>query len=169
MLQLKEKNPDVAIFISYTSDAIPYTKTMKELGFSDPDRRQCWLQRSGLHQGPAPTVEGLVNWSGRRQAARRPSSTTLTRRRPGVDLDDVRCAGLLSFLVMADVLNRAGSDPAKICDGPQGDRPAGQPRWSRADGVKFDDKGQNVLASSVVTQLRAASIRSGPRHAPPPK
>jgi branched-chain amino acid transport system substrate-binding protein len=32
VLQLKEKNPDVAIFISYTSDAILYTKTMKELG-----------------------------------------------------------------------------------------------------------------------------------------
>jgi branched-chain amino acid transport system substrate-binding protein len=30
VLQLKEKNPDVLIFISYTSDAILYTKTMKE-------------------------------------------------------------------------------------------------------------------------------------------
>src|SRR5260370_14045924 len=48
VLQLKEKNPDVVIFISYTSDAILYTKTMKELnwkpaimiaddaGFNDP-------------------------------------------------------------------------------------------------------------------------------------
>ncbi|HLG49686.1 MAG TPA: ABC transporter substrate-binding protein, partial [Reyranella sp.] len=48
VLQLKEKNPDVAIFISYTSDAILYTKTMKEqnwkpsiliaddAGFNDP-------------------------------------------------------------------------------------------------------------------------------------
>jgi branched-chain amino acid transport system substrate-binding protein len=48
VLQLKEKNPDVAIFISYTSDAILYTKTMKEVnwkpaimiadnaGFNDP-------------------------------------------------------------------------------------------------------------------------------------
>src|SRR5262245_55990831 len=33
VLQLKEKNPDVVIFISYTSDAILYTKTMKELGW----------------------------------------------------------------------------------------------------------------------------------------
>ena len=29
VLQLKEKNPDVVIFISYTSDAILYSKTMK--------------------------------------------------------------------------------------------------------------------------------------------
>src|SRR6202795_4078876 len=31
VLQLKEKNPDVLIFISYTSDAILYAKTMKDL------------------------------------------------------------------------------------------------------------------------------------------
>ena len=30
VLQLKEKNPDVVIFISYTSDAILYAKTMKD-------------------------------------------------------------------------------------------------------------------------------------------
>ena len=48
VLQLKEKNPDVLIFISYTSDAILYAKTMKDLnwkpaimiadnaGFNDP-------------------------------------------------------------------------------------------------------------------------------------
>src|SRR3954462_9377720 len=48
VLQLKEKNPDVAIFVSYTADAILYAKTMKELnwkpailiaddgGFNDP-------------------------------------------------------------------------------------------------------------------------------------
>ena len=52
VLQLKEKNPDVVIFISYTSDAILYAKTMKELNWKpgDHDRRQCRLQRSGLRQ-----------------------------------------------------------------------------------------------------------------------
>src|SRR4030095_3239758 len=33
VLQMKEKNPDVVIFISYTSDAILYTKTMKDLNW----------------------------------------------------------------------------------------------------------------------------------------
>ena len=48
VLQLKQKNPDVVIFISYTADSILYMKTMKSLdykpqmilgddsGFSDP-------------------------------------------------------------------------------------------------------------------------------------
>ena len=65
VLQLKEKNPDVVIFISYTSDAILYAKTMKELnwkpsimiadnaGFNDP----AFLKAMGS------AVEGLVNRS----------------------------------------------------------------------------------------------------------
>ena len=63
VLQLKEKNPDVAIFISYTSDAILYTKTMKELnwkpsimiaddaGFNDPK----YVKSMGSQ------VEGLIS------------------------------------------------------------------------------------------------------------
>jgi branched-chain amino acid transport system substrate-binding protein len=65
VLQLKEKNPDVLIFISYTSDAILYAKTMKDLnwkpaimiadnaGFNDPS----FVATSGA------LVEGLVNRS----------------------------------------------------------------------------------------------------------
>src|SRR3954470_17254448 len=63
VLQLKEKNPDVAIFISYTSDAILYAKTMKELnwkpaimiaddaGFNDPK----YIKEMGSQ------VEGLIS------------------------------------------------------------------------------------------------------------
>src|SRR5262249_48213486 len=65
VLQMKEKNPDVVIFISYTSDAILYTKTMKELnwkpeimiaddaGFNDPS----------FMRTMAPLVEGLISRS----------------------------------------------------------------------------------------------------------
>ena len=66
VLQLKEKNPDVVIFISYTSDAILYAKTMKdsELEAADHDRRQRRLQRSLFRQDARRhRVEGLVNRS----------------------------------------------------------------------------------------------------------
>ncbi len=33
VLQLKQENPDVVIFISYTSDAILYTRTMQSQGY----------------------------------------------------------------------------------------------------------------------------------------
>lgn len=160
VLQLKEKNPDVAIFISYTSDAILYAKTMKELGwkpaimiadnagFNDP----AFIKAMGS------TVEGLVNRSA--YAGGKPGSVPalfndLYKAKSGVDLDDVSVRGLQGFLVMADALNRAGStDPAKIRDALKAtDLPASQ-MAAGYDGVKFDDKGQNVLASSLVTQLR---------------
>jgi branched-chain amino acid transport system substrate-binding protein len=160
VLQLKEKKPDVAIFISYTSDAILYAKTMKELGwkpaimiadnagFNDP----AFIKAMGS------TVEGLVNRSA--YAGGKPGSVPaifndLYKAKSGVDLDDVSVRGLQGFLVMADALNRAGStDPAKIRDALKAtDLPASQ-MAAGYDGVKFDDKGQNVLASSLVTQLR---------------
>jgi len=36
VLQLKDKNPDVVFFVSYTSDAILYMKTMQALGYKPP-------------------------------------------------------------------------------------------------------------------------------------
>ena len=36
VLQLKDKKPDVVIFVSYTSDAILYVKTMQALDYRPP-------------------------------------------------------------------------------------------------------------------------------------
>ncbi|NDH68582.1 MAG: hypothetical protein EBY22_11900 [Gammaproteobacteria bacterium] len=36
VLQLKDKNPDCVIFVSYTSDAMLYVKTMQALGYKPP-------------------------------------------------------------------------------------------------------------------------------------
>ena len=161
VLQLKEKNPDVAIFVSYTSDAILYAKTMKELnwkpaimiadnaGFNDPS----FIKQMGS------TVEGLVNRSA--FAGGKPGTVPYImneiykKKSGGDDLDDVSVRGLQGFLVLADAINRAGStDPAKIQAALRAtDLPASQ-MVAGYDGVKFDDKGQNILASSIVTQLR---------------
>ena len=92
VLQLKEKNPDVVIFISYTSDAILYAKTMKDLnwkpaimiadnaGFNDPS----FVSTSGA------LVEGLVNRSsfaagkpGTRQRIDQRALQEEDRQRPG--------------------------------------------------------------------------------------
>jgi branched-chain amino acid transport system substrate-binding protein len=161
VLQLKEKNPDVVIFVSYTSDAILYAKTMKELnwkpgiliadnaGFNDP----AFIKAMG------PAVDGLVNRSA--FSAGKPDSLPslfnelYKKKSGGDDLDDVSVRGLEAFLVLADAINRAGStDPAKIQAALKAtDLPASQ-MVAGYDGVKFDDKGQNILASSVVTQLQ---------------
>jgi branched-chain amino acid transport system substrate-binding protein len=161
VLQLKEKNPDVVIFISYTSDAILYTKTMKELGwkpaimiadnagFNDP----AFVKSMGS------LVEGLVNRS--TFAGGKPGSVPALfnelykKKTGGDDLDDVSARGLEGFLVMADAINRAGStDPAKIRDALKATNLPADQMVTGYDGVKFDVKGQNILASSLVTQMR---------------
>jgi branched-chain amino acid transport system substrate-binding protein len=161
VLQLKEKNPDVAIFISYTSDAILYTKTMKELGwkpaimiadnagFNDP----AFVKSLGT------SVEGLVNRS--TFAGGKPGSVPalfneLYKKKTGGDnLDDVSARGLQGFLVMADAINRAGStDPAKIRDALKATNLPADQMVTGYEGVKFDDKGQNILASTLVTQMK---------------
>jgi branched-chain amino acid transport system substrate-binding protein len=167
VLQLKEKNPDVVIFISYTSDAILYTKTMKELnwkpaimiadnaGFNDP----------AFVKSMSSMVEGLVNrsaFSGGKPGSVPAIFNELYKKKTGGDaLDDVSVRGLQGFLVLADAINRAGStDPAKIRDALKAtDLPADQ-MVAGYDGVKFDDKGQNVLASSVVTQMHGGQYVS---------
>jgi branched-chain amino acid transport system substrate-binding protein len=161
VLQLKEKNPDVVIFISYTSDAILYTKTMKELnwkpaimiaddaGFNDP----AYVKSMGSQ------VEGLISRTS--FALGKPGSVSaicdaLYKKKSGGDgLDDTSGRGLQGFLVLADAINRAGStDPGKIRDALMATDLKKDQMVAGYNGVKFDAKGQNTLASSIATQMR---------------
>jgi branched-chain amino acid transport system substrate-binding protein len=161
VLQLKEKNPDVAIFISYTSDAILYTKTMKEqnwkpsimiaddAGFNDPK----YIKEMGSQ------VEGLISRTS--FAAGKPGSVAaifdeLYKKKTGGDgLEDVSGRGLQGMLVLLDAINRAGStEPAKIQAALKATDLKVEQMAAGYRGVKFDDKGQNTLASSIVTQMK---------------
>ena len=160
VLQLKEKNPDVVIFISYTSDAILYAKTMKDLnwkpailiadnaGFNDPS----FVSTSGA------LVEGLINRSS--FAIGKPGSISaivneMYKKKTGVDLDDPSARAMQGFLTLAEAINRAGStEPAKIQAALRATDIKANQVVTGYNGVKFDEKGQNVLASSLITQLR---------------
>src|SRR5262249_42986130 len=160
VLQLKEKNPDVVIFISYTSDAILYAKTMKDLnwkpaimiaddaGFTDPS----FLATSGA------LVDGLVNRSS--FAVGKPGSVSavineLYKKKTGNDLDDPSARAMQGLLIMAEAINRVGStDPAKIQAALRATDLKASQVVTGYDGVKFDEKGQNILASSLITQLQ---------------
>jgi branched-chain amino acid transport system substrate-binding protein len=160
VLQLKEKNPDVLIFISYTSDAILYAKTMKDLnwkpsimiadnaGFNDPS----FVKTSGA------LVEGLINRSS--FAVGKPGSVSaivneMNKKKTGNDLDDPSARALEGLLIMADAINRAGStDPAKIQAALKATDLKANQVVTGYNGVKFDEKGQNTLASSLITQMQ---------------
>ena len=160
VLQLKSANPDAVIFISYTADSILYFKTMKNLdylppiiigddaGFSDPsfipnvgDLAQGALDRSAFDIGKPGSNSYIVN--------------KLFHDKYGRDLDDTSARWMQGLFVLADALNRAGStDAEKIREAlTETDLKADQ-LMIGYHGVKFDETGQNSLASTFLIQLK---------------
>ena len=161
VLQLKENKPDVVIMVSYTSDAILYAKTMQSLdykppvligddsGFSDPS----FIKTAGK------IAQGLFNRSSWSLGA--PGSPTFLinemykKKSGGDDLDDTAARQMQGFFVLCDAIDRAGStDPAKIQAALKATDLKPDQLIMGYKGVKFDDKGQNILASGLVIQLQ---------------
>jgi branched-chain amino acid transport system substrate-binding protein len=160
VLQLKDKNPDVVIFVSYTADAILYMKTMRNLdymppmvigddtGFSDPS----------FIPGVADVAQGVMNRSA--WDIGKPGSTTykineMYKAKTGRDLDDTSARNMQSFFALADALNRAGStDPEKIRQALVDTDLKADQLMMGYEGVKFDQTGQNILAATYLIQLK---------------
>ncbi len=166
VLQLKEKKPDVAVFVGYTADEILYMKTLKDLdvlpqmiigddaGFSDPsfipavgDIAQGVLDRSAWAEGPPGSATYLIN--------------EMYKKKTGRDLDDTSGRWMQAFFVLCDAIDRAGStDPAKIQQALRATdlKPAQLMMGYR--GVKFDATGQNILASTYLIQLQGKTYKA---------
>ena len=160
VLQLKDKKPDVVIMISYTSDAILYAKTFQALdykpammiadnaGFSDPS----------LIKTAGKSVQGIFNRSS--FAIGPPGSPTflineMYKKKSGDDMDDTAARQMQGFLVLMEAIDRAKStEPAKIQAALKATDLKPDQLIMGYKGVKFDDKGQNILASGLVIQLQ---------------
>lgn len=160
VLQLKEKKPDVVIMIAYTSDAILYQKTMQALdykppmiiaddaGYSDPSFiksvgkiSQGVFNRSSWSVGPPGSPTALI--------------AEMYKKKSGDEMDDTAARQMQGFLVLCDAIDRAGStDPAKIQAALKATDLKPDQLMMGYKGVKFDDKGQNVLAAGVMIQLQ---------------
>jgi branched-chain amino acid transport system substrate-binding protein len=160
VLQLKDKKPDVVIMISYTSDAILYAKTFQALdykppmmiadnaGYSDPSTLktvgksiQGIFNRSSFAIGPPGSPSFLIN--------------EIYKKKSGDDLDDTAAREMQGFFVLIDAIDRAGStEPAKIQAALKATDLKPDQLIMGYKGVKFDDKGQNVLAAGLVIQLQ---------------
>jgi branched-chain amino acid transport system substrate-binding protein len=159
VLQLKDKKPDVVIMISYTSDAILYAKTFQALdykppmmiadnaGFSDPStlktvgkQIQGIFNRSSFAIGPPGSPTYLIN--------------EMYKKKSGDDMDDTVARQMQGFFVLVDAIDRAGStEPAKIQAALKATDLKPDQLIMGYKGVKFDDKGQNILAAGLVIQL----------------
>jgi branched-chain amino acid transport system substrate-binding protein len=160
VLQLKEKKPDVLIMISYTSDAILFAKTFQaqdykppmiiadDSGYSDPSFikavgkiSQGTFNRSSWSVGPAGSPTAII--------------ADMYKKKSGDEMDDTVARQMTGLFVLAEAIDRAGStDPAKIQAALKATDLKPEQLMIGYKGVKFDDKGQNVLASAVIIQLQ---------------
>ncbi|MEA2739704.1 MAG: branched-chain amino acid transport system substrate-binding protein, partial [Acetobacteraceae bacterium] len=160
VLQLKEKNPSVALFVSYASDAILFLRTMKTLDYLPP----MIIGDSAGFSDPAflPAVgglaKGLVNrsvWSKGPEGSLSAGVNALYQAKTGNEIGDVSGRCLQAFFVLADALDRAGStDPVKL---QAALKATAMPRSAMIvgyRGVRFDDTGQNIESATYLTQLQ---------------
>ena len=160
VLQLKEKKPDVAIMISYTSDAILFAKTMQgqdykpamlladDAGYSDPSFIKAVgkisigaFNRSSWSMGPPGSPTAII--------------ADMYKKKSGDEMDDTAARQMQAFFVLADAIDRAGStEPAKIQAALKATDLKPEQLMIGYKGVKFDDKGQNILASGRIIQLQ---------------
>jgi len=159
VLQLKDKKPDVIIFISYTADSILYIKTMKNLDYRPP---MVLGDDSGFSDPSfVPAIsdigQGLMNRSA--WDIGKPGSTTykineMYKAKTGRDLDDTSGRNMQGFLALAEAIDRAGSaDPEKIRDALTKTDLKPEQLIMGYQGIKFDETGQNILASTYLIQL----------------
>jgi branched-chain amino acid transport system substrate-binding protein len=164
--KLKAANPDVFLPTSYTSDAILFVKTAKNLDYNPKlliAQNAGWTDPSFLAEVGRDT-EGHIT--------RAPFALDLAAKKPmirqvnelfkklkdntaGRDISDVPARAFTGFLVLADAINRAKStNPEEIRKALVATNiPADQliMPWS---GIKFDDKGQNTGVRAILQQIQ---------------
>ncbi len=166
VLQLRDGKPDVVVFVSYTSDAILFVKTMKALeykppvligddsGFSDSafvkavgDIAQGAINRSAFDPGKPGSMTAKIN--------------AMFKAKRGADLDDTSARAMMGFLTLCDAIDRAGStEPGKIQAALKATDLKPEQLMIGYKGVKFDEKGNNTLAGALLIQLRGEAYVS---------
>ena len=161
--RLKAKNPDVLLPSSYTSDALLFLNTAKELdynpklllaqnaGYTDPK----FIETMGRK------VEGVIT--------RSPFNTVLADTIPligkvnelfkkhsgGRDLSDVPARAFTGFMALANAINNAGStDPKKIQKALQELDMSADSLIVPYRGIKFGKDGQNEKTRGILMQVQ---------------
>ena len=160
---LKASNADVFMPSSYTSDAMLFMRTAKELDYNP---KLLVAQNAGYTD---PTFISTLGSDAEGAITRSPFNTDLAKTIPlinevnaafkkhsnGRDLSDVPVRAFTGFMVLADAINRAGStDPEKI-------RKALMETDMKSDqlivpwkGIKFGPDGQNQLVRGILMQVQ---------------
>ena len=160
VLQLKDNAPDAVIFISYTSDAILFTKTMQALGYKPPILigDDSGFSDASYVKNVGSIAQGVINRSA--FDAGKPGTVSfkineMYKAKTGNDLDDTSGRAMQGFFTMVEAINRAGStEPAKIQAALRATDLKPNQLMMGYKGVKFDEKGQNTLAAALLIQIQ---------------
>jgi len=160
---LKASNADVFLPSSYTSDAMLFMRTAKELDYNP---KMLVAQNAGYTD---PTFIATLGSDAEGVITRSPFNTDLAKTIPLInevnaafmknsndrELSDVPVRAFTGFMVLADAINRAGStDPEKIRQAlTETNMPASQliVPWK---GIKFGADGQNQLVRGILMQVQ---------------
>jgi branched-chain amino acid transport system substrate-binding protein len=116
-------------------------------GFSDNafidavgDLAQDAINRSSFDAGKPGSASFIVN--------------EMYQKHAGHALDDTSARGLQGFLALMEAIDRAGSvEPARIITALKGQDLKPEQLMIGYNGIKYDAKGQNLLASTLLVQL----------------
>jgi branched-chain amino acid transport system substrate-binding protein len=161
--RLKAKNPDVLMPSSYTSDALLFLNTAKELdynpkllvaqnaGYTDPkfletmgSKAEGIITRSPFNTDLADTIPliGKVNELFKKHSG-------------GRDLSDVPARAFTGFMALANAINNAGStDPKKIQKALQDLDMSAESLIVPYRGIKFGKDGQNMKTRGILMQVQ---------------
>jgi branched-chain amino acid transport system substrate-binding protein len=166
--KLAAAKPDVAIFASYTSDAMLFVRTMRESKYAPPIflTNDAGFVDSRFVQEVGPQAQGILTrevWAGD-VAASHPGMSkigAMYKAKTGKDLNGNNARSMQGVLVLADAINRAGStDPEAIRKAlaatDLNDRQIVVP-WA---GVKFDANGQNIKGAGLIMELKGAGYQT---------
>ncbi len=164
--RLKAANPDVFLPTSYTSDAILFVKTAKNLDYNP---KLLIAQDAGWTD---PTFVTELGRDVEGHITRAPFALDLAAKKPmirqvnelfkklrdnttGRDISDVPARAFTGFLVLADAINRAKStNPEEIRKALVATSIPPDQLIMPWNGVKFDEKGQNTGVRAILLQVQ---------------
>ena len=160
VLQLKDKNPDCVIFVSYTSDAMLYVKTMQALGYKPPIviGDNSGFSDAAFLKNVGNIAQGAINrsaWDIGKPGSITDKINEMYKKRTGNDLDDSAGRAMQGFFTLIDAINRAGStEPEKIQAALKATDLKPNQLMMGYKGIKFDEKGNNIMASALLIQVQ---------------
>ncbi|HEU0230741.1 MAG TPA: ABC transporter substrate-binding protein [Burkholderiaceae bacterium] len=166
--KLAAAKPDVAIFASYTSDAMLFVRTMRQMKYAPP----IFLANDAGFIDPrfisevGPQVQGVLTrdvWGNDLYTAKPiiKQINDMFKAKTGNNLNGNSARSVQGMLVLADAINRAGSTkPDAIRQALAATNLTVNQIIMPWEGVKFDKTGQNVEGQGLILQLEGTEYHT---------